>query len=147
MAGPRAEFSASTTMPPLLAKRPSKQRSVVNQYIPARRCWALFVSSTQAQIFSAQKRLASMQARFLAKKTLHHTKGYHPFGGGNTYCPGRFFARSEIYIFIATTLNRLDLQLAPGERLPNVDLDIPSSSAMPATKDLLVTIRPRETKR
>lgn len=84
--------------------------------------------------------------RFLAKKNLHHTRGYHPFGGGNTYCPGRFFARSEIYIFIATALNRLDLQLAPGERLPNVDLEIPSSSAMPATKDLLVTIKPRNPK-
>ena len=84
-------------------------------------------------------------SRFL-NKTLHHTKGYHPFGGGNTYCPGRFFARSEIYIFVATVLSQLDLHIAPGETLPHVDLEIPSSSAMPATKDLLVTVGPRETK-
>ena len=85
--------------------------------------------------------------RFLDNKTLHHIKGYHPFGGGNTYCPGRFFARSEIFIFVATALNRLDLHMAPGETLPDVDLEIPSSSAMPATRDLLVMVRPRETKR
>ena len=85
-------------------------------------------------------------SRFFNDNTLHHTKGYHPFGGGNTYCPGRFFARSEIYIFVATALNRLDLHMAPGETLPEVDLEIPSSSAMPATKDLLLIIRPRETK-
>ena len=83
-------------------------------------------------------------SRFLHDKTLHHTKGYHPFGGGNTYCPGRFFARSEIYIFVAAVLNRLDIRMAIGETLPDVDLEIPSSSAMPATKDLLVMIRPRE---
>lgn len=78
--------------------------------------------------------------------TLHHRKDYHPFGGGNTYCPGRYFARSEIYIFVATALNRLDLRMAPGETLPDVDLEIPSSSAMPATKDLLLGICPKGTK-
>lgn len=81
--------------------------------------------------------------RFLANKSLHHTKGYYPFGGGNTYCPGRFFARSEIYIFVATALDRLDLEVAPGQTLPEVDLQVPSSSAMPTTKDVLVKIRPR----
>lgn len=42
--------------------------------------------------------------RFLANKNLSHVRGYYPFGGGNTYCPGRFFARSEIYTFVATAL-------------------------------------------
>ncbi|KAL9120562.1 MAG: hypothetical protein Q9187_002880, partial [Circinaria calcarea] len=75
--------------------------------------------------------------RFLANKGLQHAKGYHPFGGGNTYCPGRFFARSEIYIFVATALDRLNLEVAPGQTPPEVDLKVPSSSAMPTTKDVL----------
>ncbi|KAL8642537.1 MAG: hypothetical protein Q9226_008500 [Calogaya cf. arnoldii] len=82
-------------------------------------------------------------SRFLEAKSLQHTKGYHPFGGGNTYCPGRFFARSEIYIFIATSLHRLDIELAEGQKLPAVDLDVPSSSAMPAVEDVLIKLKPR----
>ena len=81
--------------------------------------------------------------RFLVNKSLNHVKGYHPFGGGNTYCPGRFFARSEIYIFVATALDRLDFEVASGQTLPKVDLEVPSSSAMPSIQDVLVQIRPQ----
>ena len=81
--------------------------------------------------------------RFLNDKGLSHVKGYHPFGGGNTYCPGRFFARSEVYLFVATVLRRFDLEVVPGQTLPGVDLKVPSSSAMPATRDVLVKIMPR----
>jgi cytochrome P450 len=82
-------------------------------------------------------------SRFLADKSLSHVRGYYPFGGGNTYCPGRFFARSEIYIFVATALARFDMQIVPGQTIPKVDLKVPSSSAMPATKDCFVEIRQR----
>ncbi|KAL8738945.1 MAG: hypothetical protein Q9181_000328 [Wetmoreana brouardii] len=82
-------------------------------------------------------------SRFLHYKNLHHAKGYQPFGGGNTYCPGRFFARSEVYIFVATALKKLDFQIKPGQKFPEVDLKIPSSSAMPAKEDILVTLKPR----
>ena len=37
--------------------------------------------------------------------------------------------------------------MAPGETVPEVDLEIPSSSAMPAVRDLLVTVRQKETGR
>ncbi|KAL8769419.1 MAG: hypothetical protein Q9209_004647 [Squamulea sp. 1 TL-2023] len=84
--------------------------------------------------------------RFLESKNLQQTRGYHPFGGGNTYCPGRFFAKSEIYIFVATTLNRFDAEMAAGQKFPSVDLDVPSSSAMPAIEDFLVELKPRSTK-
>jgi cytochrome P450 len=81
--------------------------------------------------------------RFLANKGLNHVRGYYPFGGGNTYCPGRFFARSEIYIFVATALKRFDMEILEGQELPKVDLEVPSSSAMPAMGDCLVKLRPR----
>ena len=80
--------------------------------------------------------------RFLENKSLKHAKGYSPFGGGNTLCPGRFFARSEIYILVATVLQRLEISIVPGQQMPQVDLEVPSSSAMPATRDVEVRIRP-----
>ncbi|KAF4634720.1 hypothetical protein G7Y89_g3382 [Cudoniella acicularis] len=84
--------------------------------------------------------------RFLANKNLSHVRGYYPFGGGNTYCPGRFFARSEIYIFVATALDRFNMKAVPGQTMPEVDLKVPSSSAMPATRDCLVEIKSRAKK-
>ena len=36
--------------------------------------------------------------RFLENRALPRTKGYAPFGGGHTYCPGRLFAQREIYM-------------------------------------------------
>ncbi|KAL9039558.1 MAG: hypothetical protein Q9180_002458 [Flavoplaca navasiana] len=83
-------------------------------------------------------------SRFLKTKDLQNTKGYHPFGGGNTYCPGRFFARSEIYIFVATSLHRLYIERVEGQEFPAVDLAVPSSSAMPAAKDMLVKVKSRK---
>ena len=85
--------------------------------------------------------------RFFTDENLQHRKGYHPFGGGNTYCPGRFFARAEIFVFVAVVLERFDVSVAPGQSLPEVDLKIPSSTAMTAKNDLLLIIRPREIKR
>jgi cytochrome P450 len=81
--------------------------------------------------------------RFVANKRLNHVRGYYPFGGGNLYCPGRFFARSKIYIFVATVLKRFDMEILESQELPNVDLEVPSSSAMPAMSDCLVKLRPR----
>ena len=83
------------------------------------------------------------KSRFLLDKRLQSRKGYHPFGGGNTYCPGRFFARSEIYVFVATVLDRLEVRAADGEEIPEVDLETPSSSAMPAVRDVIVNVEQR----
>lgn len=85
--------------------------------------------------------------RFLDNKSLPRTKGYAPFGGGHTYCPGRLFAQREIYLFIATTLWRYDLSLAPQDGgksgVPAVDENTPSAAAMGPAADVLVHIRPR----
>jgi cytochrome P450 len=79
--------------------------------------------------------------RFLQDKMLQRTKGYAPFGGGHTYCPGRLFAQREIYLFVAETLWRFNLVLAPrkgGPRMPQVDQNTPSAAAMGPDEDVLV---------
>jgi len=82
--------------------------------------------------------------RFLENKALPRTKGYAPFGGGHTYCPGRLFAQREIYLFVAMTLWRFELELQnKTQRMPTVDKNTPSAAAMSAGEDLLVNLRPR----
>ncbi|KAK8131988.1 cytochrome P450 oxidoreductase [Apiospora kogelbergensis] len=52
--------------------------------------------------------------RFLKDKSLARSPSYRPFGGGSTYCPGRFIARQEVVAFVAVVLNRYDIKLATG---------------------------------
>ncbi|MCJ1268396.1 hypothetical protein MMC22_008284 [Lobaria immixta] len=49
--------------------------------------------------------------RFLgvANAGLAKGKSYRPFGGGSTYCPGRFGAKQEVFMFVATVLARFDI--------------------------------------
>eukprot|EP00128_Syssomonas_multiformis_P005420 Colp12_sorted_trinity150504_noHs@13412 len=61
---------------------------------------------------------AAKRQFFLNGKRLTHY--WMPFGGGVSMCPGRFFALSEIQMFIAFLLRDYELQLAPGP-LPQVD--------------------------
>ncbi|KAI1347247.1 cytochrome P450 [Xylaria sp. FL0043] len=88
--------------------------------------------------------------RFLDDKSLPRTKGYAPFGGGHTYCPGRLFAQREIYLFVAEILWRYTLILGPraggGPRMPQVDLSTPSVAAMGPDEDVVVLISQRNGK-
>ena len=84
--------------------------------------------------------------RFVENKMLPRTKGYAPFGGGHTTCPGRLFAQREIYLFVAMTLWKFDLELepqSPPQTMPKVDDHTPSVVAMSPDKDVMVNIRPR----
>lgn len=53
--------------------------------------------------------------RFLLDQKLHKSPSFKPFGGGTTYCPGRFLARAEVLTFIALVVCRFDLELAPNK--------------------------------
>ncbi|KAL9122048.1 MAG: hypothetical protein Q9187_001395 [Circinaria calcarea] len=61
--------------------------------------------------------------RFLRNKDLKHSPSFKPFGGGTTYCPGRFLARREVLVFVADLIHRFDVVLAPtpGQRFPRKD--------------------------
>lgn len=37
--------------------------------------------------------------RFLRNKSLSKSMSFRPFGGGSTYCPGRYVARREVLVF------------------------------------------------
>ncbi len=49
--------------------------------------------------------------RFLKKKNLRNSSSFKPFGGGVSYCPGRFLARQERLYFVALVINRFDIEL------------------------------------
>ncbi|KAJ4405282.1 hypothetical protein N0V82_010344 [Gnomoniopsis sp. IMI 355080] len=42
---------------------------------------------------------------------LSKNSSFRPFGGGNGFCPGRFLARREVYMFAALFLFRFDVRL------------------------------------
>jgi cytochrome P450 len=70
--------------------------------------------------------------RFISEPSLDKASNtnYRPFGGGRTYCPGRFLAKQEISGFIAVMLDRYDMELLGG---------VP---AMNRTKPSLGTLEP-----
>ena len=50
--------------------------------------------------------------RFLKRKELGRSLSFRPFGGGTTYCPGRFLAQREVYVFVALFVMRFDVMIA-----------------------------------
>ena len=49
--------------------------------------------------------------RFLKHPEFTSNHAYKPYGGGKTYCPGRFFALQEILGFVALQIHRFDVKL------------------------------------
>lgn len=49
--------------------------------------------------------------RFLLDKSLKNSGSFKPFGGGINYCPGRFAAKQEMFVFVAILINRFDFQI------------------------------------
>jgi cytochrome P450 len=54
--------------------------------------------------------------RFQNKAHFQNCTSYKPYGGGKTYCPGRFFAMQEIFAFVAVMLNKYSMQKQQGCR-------------------------------
>lgn len=88
--------------------------------------------------------------RFLRDKSLSRSPSFRPFGGGNGYCPGRFLARREVFMFVATVLRRFQLDLVPasdgGEpKFPELDETTPTGGILSpvAGEDVLIRVKPR----
>lgn len=87
--------------------------------------------------------------RFLRNKSLLRSTSWRPFGGAATHCPGRFLARWEVYLFVATVLCRFDVKLAagPGQggkpKFPRLDECIPSGGILSPVPgdDLFLEVR------
>jgi cytochrome P450 len=89
--------------------------------------------------------------RWLQNPNLVRSKGYLPFGGGHTYCPGRYFAQREIFMFIALTLRRFDIRVTTAEgvpveqpKAPPIRVDLPSPGAIAPNEDVFITMSERQ---
>ena len=78
--------------------------------------------------------------RFYDKKELSRSRFFNPFGGGQTYCPGRFLAKQEVFTFVAVVLQRFELELVQS-KLPTVNAKEPCLGAMRPIGDVLVKVR------
>lgn len=58
--------------------------------------------------------------RFLEDKYLSRNPSFRPFGGGTTYCPGRFLARREVITFIALFLHRFEVSLTKFDKTSKI---------------------------
>lgn len=80
--------------------------------------------------------------RFLKDQGLINNASFKPYGGGKTYCPGRFFAMQEIFGFVALAIHRFKIQLAlPGQFFPIPDeslLTLGVSRPVPGSDVLVV---------
>ena len=86
--------------------------------------------------------------RFLRDKSLGKSSSFRPFGGGATYCPGRYVAKREVMVFIALAMSQFDdIRLAEKEQsaFPKLDTRTPSLGIMMpmAGEDVQVLVRKR----
>lgn len=84
--------------------------------------------------------------RFVDNEGLSGSQYFKPFGGGTTYCSGRYLARREVIAFVALVLSQYELELEdPDQMFPRQDEKKPTLgvlSPLPGD-DLLVVVRPR----
>lgn len=60
--------------------------------------------------------------RFLNNPSLAKDPSFRPFGGGLTYCPGRFLARKEIIAVVAMMIGKFKIELQnPDTPFPQMD--------------------------
>ena len=88
--------------------------------------------------------------RFMRDKSLSRSPSFRPFGGGNGYCPGRFLARREVFMFVATVLRRFELSLFPSSdgskpKFPSLDETTPTGGILSpaAGEDVILQVQSR----
>ena len=84
--------------------------------------------------------------RFLKNKDLSRSPSFKPFGGGSTYCSGRFVAKREIMAFVALAVHLYDLRLQdPEQAFPRLDETKPTLGIMDPLKadEVVLVITPR----
>ncbi|KAL8754753.1 MAG: hypothetical protein Q9199_004124 [Rusavskia elegans] len=85
--------------------------------------------------------------RFLGDNKPENGPYFKPFGGGITYCSGRFIARREVLAFVALILHRYDIRLADANPvLPRLDEQTPTLGVLGPVKGdcTAVLITPRD---
>ncbi|MCJ1377230.1 hypothetical protein MMC17_000322 [Xylographa soralifera] len=85
-------------------------------------------------------------SRFLDNKELAKSPYFRPFGGGITYCSGRFLARREVLALAAVVLTGYEVELDDAAMgIPEMDRTKPTLGVMDAVggEDLRVRVRSR----
>ena len=88
--------------------------------------------------------------RFLRNKEFARSPCFRPFGGGTTYCPGRFLEKREVLTFVALGICRFEVSLAEiGEenlsehKFPGLEIWKPCLGIMGPVKghDVIVNVK------
>ncbi|KAF2088039.1 cytochrome P450 [Saccharata proteae CBS 121410] len=81
-------------------------------------------------------------ARFLNNPELAYSPYYKPFGGGDTYCPGRFLAKAEVVTVVALAVLRFDLRRKhEGMGFPEREGNVPFLGTMKPARGQDVVLR------
>ena len=85
--------------------------------------------------------------RFL-DNSLDKNPSFRPFAGGITYCPGRFLAKRQTLVFVATLIHRYEIELFGGAKAPDgvcrppqIDQMSPSLGIMAPVKETQLFVR------
>lgn len=77
-------------------------------------------------------------------------KGYWPFRG-RTFCPGRIFARHEIFAFVALVLDCFHLtplqhpdDVIGATKVPNPNVDVPPSTSLSPKGDFYFRLKRKD---
>ncbi|PSN59697.1 cytochrome P450 [Corynespora cassiicola Philippines] len=84
-------------------------------------------------------------ARFLENKELSKNPSFRPFGGGITYCPGRFLAKKEVLLFVGLVLTRFDVRKRDKQgSIPRLEEKRPCLGVLSARDgdDLVISVNP-----
>ena len=52
----------------------------------------------------------------------HHDERVIPFSVGRRYCLGQPLAEKEVFLFLTGIVQRFDIELAPGQTMPRIDI-------------------------
>ena len=79
--------------------------------------------------------------RFLRDKTLARGANYRPFGGGTSYCPGRFLAKQEVKMFVAILLHSFEISLEGEQEFPMIEVGKPATGIAGPVAGCDITVR------
>ena len=83
--------------------------------------------------------------RFIENPELGRSQSFKPFGGGVTYCSGRFIARREVISFVALVVHRYHLELKdPNQGFPRQDGKKPTLGVIGPVKgdNVILVVKP-----